>query len=71
MKKWLLVLVLLLLIMLVIPALAIKAAPPANTGTILMSISVIAGDYFEILSHQPTWVTNPATTIYGGYIYVE
>lgn len=36
-----------------------------------LSISVNAGDYFEIKGIQPTWATNPATTIYGGTIYVE
>jgi hypothetical protein len=36
-----------------------------------LNISVVAGDYFEIKSVQPTWATNPATCIYGGYIYIE
>lgn len=36
-----------------------------------LSITVNAGDYFEIKSVQPTWATNPATTIYGGYVYIE
>jgi collagen type VII alpha len=36
-----------------------------------LSISVVAGDYFEIKSIQPTWATNPLTTIYGGYVYIE
>jgi len=40
----------------------------SNTG---LSIPVAAGDYVEIKGVQPTWTTNPATTIYGGYIYVE
>lgn len=40
----------------------------SNTG---LSISVAAGDYIEIKGVQPTWTTNPATTIYGGYIYIE
>ncbi len=40
----------------------------SNTG---LSISVNAGDYFEIKSIQPTWATNPLTTIYGGIVYVE
>lgn len=34
-------------------------------------IPVAAGDYIEIKGVQPTWATNPATTIYGGYIYIE
>jgi hypothetical protein len=40
----------------------------SNTG---LSIAVSAGDYIEIKGIQPTWATNPLTTIYGGYIYVE
>lgn len=40
----------------------------SNTG---LSIAMAVGDYFEIKGIQPTWATNPATTIYGGYIYIE
>jgi hypothetical protein len=36
-----------------------------------LNIPVVAGNYFEIKGVQPTWATNPLTTIYGGYIYVE
>jgi hypothetical protein len=36
-----------------------------------MNIPVSVGNYIEIKSVQPTWATNPATTIYGGYIYVQ
>lgn len=36
-----------------------------------LNITVNAGDYFEIKSVQPTWATNPATCIYGGYVYIE
>lgn len=36
-----------------------------------LSIAVSVGDYVEIKGVQPTWATNPLTTIYGGYIYVE
>ena len=36
-----------------------------------LSIAVAAGDYIEIKGVQPTWATNPLTTIYGGYIYIE
>lgn len=39
-----------------------------NTG---LSIAVVVGDYIEIKSVNPTWVTNPLTTIFGGYIYIE
>lgn len=40
----------------------------SNTG---LSIPVSVGDYIEIKGIQPTWATNPATCIYGGYIYIE
>jgi len=40
----------------------------SNTG---LSISVAAGDYIEIKCVNPTWATNPLTTIFGGYIYIE
>lgn len=36
-----------------------------------LNIAVVAGDYIEIKSVQPTWVTNPTGTIFGGYIYIE
>ena len=36
-----------------------------------LSIAVAAGDYIEVKSIQPTWATNPLTTIYGGYIHIE
>lgn len=36
-----------------------------------LSIAVAAGDYIEIKSVQPTWATNPLTTIYGGYILIK
>ena len=36
-----------------------------------LNIPVAAGDYIEIKSVNPTWTTNPATTIWGGYIYIE
>ena len=36
-----------------------------------LAIPVTAGDYIEIKGVQPTWATNPATTIYGGYVYIE
>lgn len=37
----------------------------------LLSIPLIAGDYFEIKVVNPTWVTNPLTSIMGGYVYIE
>jgi hypothetical protein len=36
-----------------------------------LAVAVIAGDYFEIKGVQPLWATNPLTTIYGGYLYLE
>lgn len=36
-----------------------------------LSIAVVAGDYFSIKGVQPTWATNPLTTTYGGYVYIE
>ena len=39
----------------------------ANVG-----LAVAEGDYIEIKGVQPTWPTsNPLTTIYGGYVYIE
>lgn len=34
-------------------------------------IALAAGDYFEIKAINPTWVTNPLTTIFGGYIKIN
>lgn len=36
-----------------------------------LNIPVVSGDYFEIKGVQPTWVTNPLTTIYGGYVLIQ
>lgn len=36
-----------------------------------LSISLSTGDYFEIKGVQPTWATNPLTTIYGGYVRIN
>ena len=36
-----------------------------------LNIPVSVGDYIEIKSVNPTWVTNPLTTTFGGYIYIE
>lgn len=36
-----------------------------------LNIPIAAGDYIEIKAVNPTWVTNPLTTIFGGYIYFE
>lgn len=40
-------------------------------SNVALNISVAVGDYIEIKSVQPTWATNPLTTIYGGYLYIE
>jgi hypothetical protein len=36
-----------------------------------LNIPMLVGDYFEIKGVQPAWAVNPATTIYGGYVYLE
>lgn len=36
-----------------------------------LNIAVTTSDYIEIKGIQPTWATNPLTTIYGGYIWIE
>lgn len=36
-----------------------------------LNIAVVAGDYIEIKMVNPLWATNPATAIFGGYIYIE
>lgn len=36
-----------------------------------LNIAVVVGDYFEIKFINPTWSTNPLTTIFGGYVYIE
>ena len=40
----------------------------SNTG---LSIAVVVGDYVEVKCVNPTWATNPNTTIFGGYLYLE
>jgi len=53
-----------------IATLSVSASERIFTNSAL-SIAVAAGDYVEIKGIQPTWATNPLTTIYGGYIYIE
>jgi hypothetical protein len=36
-----------------------------------MGIGMMPGDYFEIKMINPPWVTNPLTTIFGGYAYFQ
>lgn len=40
----------------------------SNTG---LSIPVAVGNYIEIKIVNPTWATNPVSTCWGGYIYIE
>lgn len=40
-------------------------------ATTTINIPVVSGDYIEIKGVQPTWATNPLTTVYGGYILIE
>jgi hypothetical protein len=53
-----------------IASLSVAASERIFSNTSL-SIAVSVGDYIEIKGVQPTWATNPLTTIYGGYIYIE
>lgn len=53
-----------------IATLGVSASERVFSNTAL-SITVNVGDYIEIKGIQPTWGTNPLTTIYGGYIYIE
>lgn len=36
-----------------------------------LDVALVAGDYLEIKAVNPTWATNPLTTIFGGYLYFE
>ena len=36
-----------------------------------LNINVVAGDYIEMKTVNPAWATNPLTSIFGGYIYIE
>ena len=40
-----------------------------NNGA--LNVAVVPGDFFEIKCVNPAWATNPLTTIFGGYIYIE
>ena len=53
-----------------IATLSVSASERVFSNTSL-SIAVAVGDYIEIKGIQPTWATNPLTTIYGGYLYIE
>jgi len=53
-----------------IQALTVSASERVFTNSAL-SVLLSAGDYVEIKSVNPTWATNPLTTIFGGYLYIE
>jgi hypothetical protein len=53
-----------------IQTLSVSAAERVFTNSSL-SIAMVTGDYFEIKAVNPTWATNPLTTIIGGYVYIE
>ena len=53
-----------------IASLSVSASERVFTNSNL-NIAVVAGDYIEIKSVNPTWVTNPLTCVFGGYIYIE
>lgn len=53
-----------------IATLSVSASERAFSNTNL-SIAVSVDDYIEIKGIQPAWGTNPLTTIYGGYVYIE
>jgi hypothetical protein len=53
-----------------IATLSVSASERVFSNTVL-SIPVVVGDYFEIKMINPTWSTNPLTTIFGGYVYIE
>ena len=54
-------------------AIATVAAATNNRlwASTALSIAVVAGDYFEIKSIQPTWATNPANGWFSGSVYIE
>jgi hypothetical protein len=45
--------------------------PTASTCNAALAIPVAAGDFVEIKAVNPNWGTNPLTTIFGGYLYIE
>jgi hypothetical protein len=53
-----------------IQTLSVSASERRFTNAAL-NIAVVAGNYIEIKGIQPLWATNPLTTIYGGFIYIE
>jgi hypothetical protein len=53
-----------------IATLAVSASERIFSNAAL-NIAVAAGDYIEIKCVNPLWATNPLTTIFGGYLYIE
>lgn len=53
-----------------IASLSVSASERVFSNTNL-SIAVVPGDYIEIKTVCPTWVTNPLTCIMAGYIVIE
>lgn len=53
-----------------IQTLGVSANERIFTNTNL-GIPLAVGDWVEIKGVQPSWATNPLTTIYGGYLYIE
>ena len=47
------------------------ASPERIWSNTSINIPVAPGDYIQIKSIQPDWVTNPENTTFGGYIYIE
>lgn len=53
-----------------IASLSVSASERVFSNTSL-NIAVVSGDYIEIKCVNPTWGTNPLTTIFSGYLYIE
>lgn len=53
-----------------ISTLAVSANERIFSNTAL-NVPLAIGDFVEVKEIQPTWATNPATCIRGGYLYVE
>jgi len=53
-----------------IQSLSVSASERVFTNASL-NIAVVAGDYFEVKVVNPTFATNPLTTVWGGYVYIE
>ncbi|MCX6823706.1 MAG: hypothetical protein NT085_01070 [candidate division SR1 bacterium] len=47
------------------------ATAERNFRNTAMNIPVVPGDFIEMKTVNPVWVTNPLTMIIGGYLYVQ